>query len=308
MYQEIDDHDEEDFGPAVRFPVLPYIIGAILAALVFFIVWLMSPGQKIAPGQTVDTPASRSAYLSALAEPLPALRRARLLDFQRVFPDSDRNEAIAAQLDVINKAELQDWDVLVQTVYNDRLSLTDKDQALTNYETRWNGRLLGGRAEELAEIRALLDQTKTIEASDRSLELSESPISEEIPSDILAGAPPSKEETVPIPEPEPEPEPEVIVPKDIVVQPSVRRNSSPNYPRLARRKNIGAIVIVSMDINEEGKVESVDTTSVQAERYEKEFRRAAERAAKRTKFNPKTINGKAVPAKGVLKRYIFRVT
>ena len=93
-----------------------------------------------------------------------------------------------------------------------------------------------------------------------------------------------------------------------MVQPSVRRNSSPNYPRLARRKNIGAIVIVSMDINEEGKVESVDTTSVQAERYEKEFRRAAERAAKRTKFNPKTINGKAVPAKGVLKRYIFRVT
>ena len=66
-------------------------------------------------------------------------------------------------------------------------------------------------------------------------------------------------------------------------------------------------MVVTMDINEKGKVEAVDTVSVQAERYEKEFRRASERAAKRTRFHPKTINGKAVPAKGVRKRYIFKV-
>ena len=302
----IDEQDEEDLAPAARFSILPYIIGAILAALVFFIVWLMSPGQKIAPGQTVDTPASRSAYLSALAEPQPALRRARLLDFQRVYPDSDRNGAIAAQLDVINTAELEDWDDLVQIVHNDRLTREDKDQAMASYETRWNGRLLGGRAEELAEIRKMLDQTKTTETPDRSLEPGESPISEEIPSDILAGAPPRMAVTFPIPEPEPEPEPEIVVPKDIIVQPSVRRNSSPSFPRSARRKNVGAIVVVSMDIDEKGKVDSVDTISVQAERYQKDFRRAAERAAKRTRFHPKTINGKAVPAKDVRKRYIFR--
>ena len=302
----IDEQDEEDLAPAARLSILPYIIGAILAALVFFIVWLMSPGQKIAPGQTVDTPASRSAYLSALAEPQPALRRARLLDFQRVYPDSDRNGAIAAQLDVINTAELEDWDDLVQIVHNDRLTREDKDQAMASYETRWNGRLLGGRAEELAEIRKMLDQTKTTETPDRSLEPGESPISEEIPSDILAGAPPRMAVTFPIPEPEPEPEPEIVVPKDIIVQPSVRRNSSPSFPRSARRKNVGAIVVVSMDIDEKGKVDSVDTISVQAERYQKDFRRAAERAAKRTRFHPKTINGKAVPAKDVRKRYIFR--
>ena len=307
MYQVIDDQDEEDLAPAARFSVLPFIIGAILAALVFFLVWLMSPGQKTAPGQSIDTPASRSAYLSALSEPQPALRRARLLDFQRVYPDSDRKGAIAAQLDIINAAELRDWDVLVQAVYDDRLPRADKDQAMAQYETRWNGRLLGGRAVELAEIRELLDQTKTTGTPDRSLDPGESPIPEEIPSDILAGAPPRMAVTFPIPEPEPEPEPEVIVPKDIIVPPSVRRNSSPNYPRAARRRNIGAVVVVSMDLNEEGKVESVDTVSIQAERYERDFRRAAERAAKRTRFNPKTINGKAVPAKGVHKRYIFRV-
>ena len=307
MYQVIDEQDEEELAPAARFSLLPYIIGAILAALVFFIVWLMSPGQKIAPGQSIDTPASRSAYLSALSEPQPSLRRARLLDFQSVYPDSDRNGAIAAQLDIINTAELRDWELLIQTVYNERLPRADKDQAITNYETRWNGRLLGGRAEELTEIRNILDKTKTTETPDRSLEPGESPIPEEIPSDILAGAPPRMAVTFPIPEPEPEPEPEVIVPKDIIVPPRVRRNSSPNYPRAARRRNIGAVVVVSMNINEEGKVESVDTVSVQAERYARDFRRASERAAKRTRFNPKTINGKAVPAKGVHKRYIFRV-
>ena len=307
MYQEIDDQDEEDLAPVAKFSILPFIIGAVLALLVFFIVWLVSPGQKIAPGQSVETPATRSAYLSALAESQPALRRARLLDFQRIYPDSDRSDAIAAQLDIINAADLHDWNNLVQTVYNDRLSRAEKDQAILSYETRWNGRLLGGRAEELAELREILNQSKTIEVPDRSLEPSESPIPIEIPSDTLAGAPPRRAVTVPIPEPEPEPEPEVVAPKNIIVPPSVRRNSSPNYPRTARRKNIGAIVVVTMDINEKGKVEAVDTVSVQAERYEKEFRRASERAAKRTRFHPKTINGKAVPAKGVRKRYIFKV-
>jgi len=98
----------------------------------------------------------------------------------------------------------------------------------------------------------------------------------------------------------------VEVNKDIIVHPTVRRNQSPNYPRSAKRRNIGAIVVVSMDIDEKGRVESVDTVDIEAVRYQKDFRRAAERAAKRTRFHPKTINGTAVPAKGVRKRYIFR--
>ena len=307
MYQVIDDQDEEELGQAPGFSVLPFIIGAILAGLVFFIVWLMSPGQQVAPGVTVETPASRAAYLKALGEPDPAVRRARLMDYQRIHPDTDRSDAIERQLDVINAAELQDWDILVQAVYNERLPLADKSAALTAYETRWNGRLLGGRSEELAEIRSILDETKPIDSlPDRSLAPGKSPIPEEIPSDILAGAPPRPAEILPIPEPEPEPEPKVVVPKDIIVQPSVRRNSSPNYPRSAKRRNIGAIVVVEMDIDEKGKVDSVDTIEVQTERYEKDFRRAAERAAKRTRFNPKTVNGRPVPARGVRKRYIFR--
>jgi len=306
MYQEIDEQDDEDFAPRPKFSVLPFIIGAILAGLVFFVVWLMSPGQPTAPGQSVETPASRSAYLKALAEPDPAVRRARLMDYQLIHPDTDRSDAIADQLEVINHAELQDWEALVQIVYNDRLDKGEKTEALTAYEARWNGRLLGGRSEELPELRAIVEATETNLIPDRKLEPSESPISKDIPSDVLAGAPPQRVVTIPTPPPVAPKAPVITEPKNIVVPPSVRRNSSPSYPRGAKRRNIGARVVVSMDINEKGRVKNVEIIEIQAERYEKDFRRAARRAAKRTRFNPKTINGIPVPAKDVRKRYIFK--
>jgi len=255
MYQVIDEQDEEELGSQPIFSVLPFLIGAILAGFVFFGVWLMSPGQQIAPGQTIETPASRGAYLKALAEPNPAVRRARLLDFQRVYPDTDRGDAIADQLDVINAAELADWDVLTQAIYDERAPLGDRRTALDSYETRWNGRLLGGRGEELEALRLILDETRSVEAlPDRSLDPGESPISETIPSDVLAGAPPKMAVLFPIDPPEIE---ETIPDnaKDVVVQPRVRRNVSPNYPRPAKRRNIGAIVVVSMNIDRRGRVD-----------------------------------------------------
>jgi TonB family protein len=306
MYQVIDEQDDEDFAPPRGFTVLPFIIGAILAGLVFFGVWLMSPGQQVSPGQAVETPASRATYLTALSEQNPAVRRARLMDYQREHPDTDRSDGIAAQLDVINSAELADWEAVVQAVYHERMPLEEKRIAFADYETRWNGRLLGGRGEGLEELRLILDGAEAVTAGpDRALEAGESPISDTIPSDVLAGAPPRVAVTFPIYEPEPAPPP-VEVKKDVIVQPSVRRNQSPNYPRNAKRKKIGAIVVVAMDIDEKGRVDAVDIIDIQAKRYEKDFIRAAERAAKRTRFHPKTINGEPVSATGVRKRYIFR--
>ena len=306
MYQVIDEQDDEDLAAGRGFSVLPFLIGAILAGIVFFGVWLMSPGQQIAPGQTVDTPASRAAYLKSLSERNPAVRRARLLDYQRIYPDTDRTDAIENQLDVINAAELADWNTLNTAIYDDTLPLEEKRIQMMEYELRWYGEVLGGRGEELIALKQKLDDTKLIDSlPDRRLEEVKSPISEDIPSDVLAGAPPRMAQTFPIEVPEPT-EPVAETTADVIVQPSVRRNSSPNYPRSAKRRNIGAIVVVSMNIDEKGRVDSVETIEVETQRYEKDFRRAAERAAKRTRFNPKTVNGKAVPAMGVRKRYIFR--
>ena len=306
MYQEIDPQDEEDLDASPVFSVLPFIIGAILAGLVFLGVWLMSPGQQIAPAKTVESQASRATYLQALSEPNPAVRRARLMDYQRVHPDTDRSDAIAGQLDVINAAELADWDALTRVLYAERATIAEKRTQFENYTSRWDGRLLGGRGDELDALRRLLDESEAVKTlPDRTLEPGESPISDEIPADVLAGAPPKKIDRAPVKAPPPPPPP-VEIEKDVVVQPSVRRNVSPNYPRSARRRNIGAIVTVAMDIDERGRVSFVETVSVEAERYVKDFRRAAERAAKRTRFNPKTINGKPVPARNIRKRYIFQ--
>lgn len=310
MYQVIDEQDEEDFAQPRSWSVLPYIIGAVLAGLVFFVVWLFSPGQQTEPGQIVDTPASRASYLVALSERNPAVRRARLMDYNRTHPDTDRKGAIESQLDVINRAELTDWEKLSDAVYSETLKVDEKWSEMADYEMRWNGSLLGGRGEELGALKQVLDTAKRIDdLPDRTLDPGKSPIPENIPSDKLAGAPPQMAVTFPIPEPEPEPQVIVIEdkgPKDIIVMPTVRRNVSPNYPRKARKNKVSAVIVISMDINEKGKVKEAEAVEVQAEQYEKDFVKAARRAAKRTRFHPKTINGEPVPARDVRKRYVFR--
>jgi len=134
-----------------------------------------------------------SAYLVALSEPNPAVRRARLMDYQRTYPDSDRRYAIESQLDVINTAELGDWEVLYSAIYRETLNTSEKWSAMADYELRWNGSLLGGRGEELTALKKVLDTAKSNETQpDRTLEPGKSPIPDDIPDDRLAGAPPQK--------------------------------------------------------------------------------------------------------------------
>lgn len=304
MYQVIDD-PEEEARQERGFSVWPFLIGAVLAAMVFFFVWLASPGSPTDPGLAVETPASRAAYLQALSETNPAFRRARLLDFQRVYPDTDRADAIIDQLDVIEAAELGDWEALTDSIYDVRADTEAKQAALAAYEARWNGALLGGRGEELDALRAEIDETANPQTlPDRTLDGVDSPISDKLPSDMLAGAPPIL--TTPVFTPPPPPPPPQNSATGTVIQPTVRRNVSPRYPRNAQRRGVEAIVVVAMDIDADGRVAMAEIVSVDAERYESDFEKAAERAAMRTRFNPKTVNGQAVPARGVLKRYIFR--
>jgi len=49
----------------------------------------------------------------------------------------------------------------------------------------------------------------------------------------------------------------------------------------------------------------IDVLSVEAERYEKDFVKAAKRAARRTSYYPKTVDGQPRAASGVVKRYKF---
>jgi len=308
MYQVIDDHDDEDLEAPRGVSILPFIIGTLLAGLVFFAIWLFMPAQDTSIGKSAESPASRAAYLVALSEHNPAVRRARLMDYQLTYPNSDRRDAIESQLDVINSTELVEWQTLSDSIYSDSLKVEEKWSAMADYELLWNGSLLGGRGDELVTLKQVLDTSKPIDdLPDRRLEASESPISKDIPSDVLAGAPPQiVVPSRPIPTPPPV-APVIELPKDVISMPRVRKNVSPKYPRNAKRKGIGAIVTISMDIDEDGRVDEAELVEIEAERYSKDFVRAARRAAKKTRFHPKTVNGQAVPARDIRKRYIFQV-
>ncbi|MGB6230931.1 MAG: TonB family protein, partial [Litorimonas sp.] len=73
----------------------------------------------------------------------------------------------------------------------------------------------------------------------------------------------------------------------------------------ALRRGVEASVILSLNIDADGRVAMTEVLSVQADRYADDFVKAAERAALRTRFQPKTVGGRPVPASGVRKRYRF---
>jgi len=57
---------------------------------------------------------------------------------------------------------------------------------------------------------------------------------------------------------------------------------TPRYPRRAYRRNVSAVVELSLSIDDEGEVQMTEVLSVTAKRYERDFIKAAERAAMRT--------------------------
>jgi len=62
-----------------------------------------------------------------------------------------------------------------------------------------------------------------------------------------------------------------------------------------------------LSIDDKGEVKMTEVVSARAPRYRKDFIKAAERAALRTKYYPKKVDGKAIATGGVLKRYRFQI-
>lgn len=308
MYQSIDDDFDEDETATGGLSAWPFIWGGLAAAIVFGLVWLSSPGTPIGPGRTVAEPETRAAYRKAISAPTAALRRARLLDYQEMNPDAANARAVQAQLDVITASEAEAWEATLAQAYNVRAEDTDKLAALEAYARAWPPELLGGRGEAVAALR---DEIQSIEAAqplpDRSLPDIASAIPDNVPADQLAGGPRPAQIYVPPVKAEPVPRPVTVVQTaPVIVPPSVRRNVSPRYPRKAMRRGIDAVVTLSLSIDDNGRVAMTEVLSVEADRYEEDFVKAAVRAAKRTRFNPQTQNGEPVSVAGIRKRYRFK--
>ena len=309
MYQSIDDpQDELDALERGDKRVVIWLLAGLCLALVFGIVYWTSVGP------TVDTPdnglirAEQVTYRKAISESAAPMRRARLQDFITTYPESSYIRSVEAQLDVINSHESGEWIDVTDVVFSAKSAREDKLAALDKFEMQWGGSLLGGRDTEIQELRAeIMETADAPKVPSRKMTDLKSPISKTIPDTLLAGGPrPITQEPIFRPV-EPDPAPSKIVELKIV-QPKVRRPSTPRYPRKAMRKKIGAVVTLKLNIDTKGRVAMTELVNVKAERYEKDFIKAAERAAMRTRFHPKTVDGKPQAAVGILKTYRFSPT
>lgn len=92
----------------------------------------------------------------------------------------------------------------------------------------------------------------------------------------------------------------------VIVPAKIKSNRAPKYPRTALEKDVEAMIVLSLSVNEKGKVKSAALVHANAPKYEKQFIRAAKQAALRTRYHPRTIDGDAVSTT-VEKTYRFEL-
>ena len=307
VYQSIDDPQEElDALECGDKRVVIWLFTAICLVLVFAIVYWTSPGPKTAQPDNDIILAEQVTYRKAISETHAPMRRARLQDFITTYPESRYLHVVEAQLDVINAHETAEWINVTNIAFEPGAKRDDKLAILKAFETEWGGALLGGRDDEIRTLREDITATKDANPiPNRKLKNLKSPIPETVPDRLLAGGPqPVISQPVTVAPPVTKPVISKVVELDII-QPRARRERKPRYPSRALRKNVGAIVTLSLNINEKGKVKMIDVLSVEAERYKKDFVREAKRAARRTSYYPKTVDGQPRAAVGIVKRYKF---
>jgi len=306
VYQSIDDPQEElDALERGDKRMVIWLLAALCLGLVFAVVYWTSPGRAAEPPQSDFIRAEQVTYRKAIAEPTAPMRRARLQDFVTTYPESRYMRAVEAQLDVINAQETQSWTEITDIVFDPKVKREEKLAMLNGFEAKWGADLLGGRGAEIKSLREDITETApTPETPSRKLKDLKSPIPKDVPDTMLAGGPrPVTIAPVTIaPPPKPVPEPAI---KLAVVQPKVRRSVTPRYPRKAMRRKVKGLVTLKLNIDERGRVAMTELVSVEAERYGKDFVKAAERAALKTRFHPKTVDGQPRAAMGIVKRYRF---
>lgn len=310
MYQSVDQQDEIDNEHAHEISERRALLWKLLAGalIILVIVGLFGrPDKKPAAPADIAARAETATYNTAIAEPSAALRRARLQDFQTTYPESTRQSAVTAQLEALSQHETRAWAKVLDASYDPKLSSPEKRAVLQAYERAWGGSYLGGRESELASLRETLDSEST--RPDRTLKEGPSPIPQNITDNVMVGGPRAVVPRPVQPRPQPvRPAPIAPVPKPRYV-PEVTRNVTPRYPRRASQRGIEGVVELNLNIDARGRVRMTELMDVATDggRYERDFIRAAERAAMRTRFKPYIVDGEAQPISGVVKLYRFKL-
>ena len=287
--------DDEAQEPQKR----KWLVPAALLALVLIaaIFTLGRPGKSVNAAQAQETAAQ--AYSRILAETRTGIRLARLDDFLTAYPASKHVPAARVQRGALKAREDMAWAKLSDAVYNLDAAPEDKSRALATYVKNWSQL---NRQKQLAAISAglpiITENTLTFPApKSRFNKGGESRAL--VGGDRAPAARPPAYRPAIIAQPQKARAPRII---DVRVK-TARR---PVYPRRAWRRGINAQVTLALDIDENGRVARTRVVSVSAPAYKSKFVKAARRAATRSRFHPKTVDGRAVASSGYLRNYTFR--
>ncbi|NNE58622.1 MAG: hypothetical protein HKN36_10985 [Hellea sp.] len=310
MYQDVDAIEETGDKPAARQGVTRLKISVVILLGMALLLGAILFSGNSKPIATVDADieaAQYADYAKALSERDPALRRARLVDFIENYPRHDRVSAAKAQLDVINAADDRDWASLTDVIYNPANSRPVKLAAIDLYEDLWGSHLLGSRETDIADLRDKVKEKEPPEDPEIATRIDFTPRTDKFDKSIdgsqMAGGIVVPERSY-IP---PTDTVEIIRPLVRPQRPRIRKNVKARYPSRALRRGVEADIVLALSIDERGETQMTEVVSVNASRYKKDFIKAAERAAMRTIFYPAMLDGRPVPASGVVKTYKFRI-
>lgn len=309
MYQKIDDisagEAAQDTKPA---KARGWLFGLVLIG--FSVMLAAAIWKYTQKPPSLTHPSEQAAAIDAFnriqLEASPAIRRARLIDYIANHPASPVILGAKQQLRVMNDYEAKDWSALSDIMFSETLSPTDKQFELERFTARWGEGLVGTRDDDLAALRLSLQPSPEAPKIDRAHKPEGSPIPQTIDGTQMAGG----HQTRPVlPRYPVQPvSPATVQPqirKPEVTPLRVRRNRRPDYPRKAYSRGVAAIVELSLNIDEKGRVRLIETIDVDAARYERDFERAARRAARGTRFYPREEDGRPVPVRNLRKTYVF---
>lgn len=244
---------------------------------------------------SVRTETPRSAYLDIMAETHTGLRLARIVDFRKTYQNSPYTPYVNAQYGALKSNEEADWAAYTRIKFDPAQPEPIKTAALSQYVGRW------GTYQRKHQLDA--PNAGRLIADSVDFPMPRSKYQSGMPADHLAGDARAPIQTTRGPARTTRPAFASANTKTL----RVKYAPAPKYPSKARRKKISAIVTVSLDIDDKGRVARARVIDVQARRYHKKFARAARYAAQRSRFYPRIDGGKAVAVSGYTRRYKFEI-
>lgn len=289
-----DPKNEEDIThPPNTFSSYAIIILVLTAFLVLVFVARAHLKEQDAARILTLNQKQHTSYQDILREMHTGVRLARWRDFIQHEPDSKYTQAARLHASALTVHEQAAWAHYSEHVFTMPIDVDEIAYARLLYLNDW-GNLL--RADKLSRLE------KVTSSNQLSLKAAKSIYRKGKINETLTGGPRGKRvRAVRYERNKPSPKYTRTTSREI----KIKTARKPNYPRAAKRRKINAEVVLSLNIDDRGRVVVTKLVSVEAKRYRSDFVRAAKRAARRSRFYPQIVDGLPVNTSNYKRTYTF---